>query len=70
MEQLLLSCGILMLTATKEGEKIVIAMKAVVADVQGQIMEPLSKTEAEQMTSLLAKLVADHDGRKMNDAST
>jgi DNA-binding MarR family transcriptional regulator len=49
-----------LLTATKEGEKIVIAMKAAVADVQGQIMQPLTLSEAEQLTSLLAKLVAGH----------
>jgi DNA-binding MarR family transcriptional regulator len=50
-----------LLTATKEGEKIVIAMKTAVADVQGQIMQPLSAKEAEQLTSLLGKLVAGHD---------
>jgi DNA-binding MarR family transcriptional regulator len=50
-----------LLTATSEGEKIVVAMKAAVADVQGQIMQPLSAKEAEQLTSLLGKLVAGHD---------
>jgi DNA-binding MarR family transcriptional regulator len=49
-----------LLTATKEGEKIVIAMKTSVAEVQGQIMQPLTANEAEQLTSLLAKLVAGH----------
>lgn len=49
-----------LLTATAEGEKIVIAMKAAVAEVQGQIMQPLNIKEAEQLTSLLAKLVAGH----------
>ena len=29
-------------------------------EVQGQIMQPLSEKEAEQLTSLLAKLVAGH----------
>jgi DNA-binding MarR family transcriptional regulator len=50
-----------LLTATKEGEQVVIAMKAAVADVQAQIMQPLSAKEAEQLTNLLGKLVAGHD---------
>jgi DNA-binding MarR family transcriptional regulator len=50
-----------LLTATQEGEKIVIAMKAVVTDVQSQIMQPLTAEEAEQLTSLLGKLVAGHE---------
>ena len=50
-----------LLTATTEGEKIVIAMKAAVVDVQSQIMQPLTLTEAVQLTSLLGKLVAGHD---------
>lgn len=50
-----------LLTATQEGEQVVIAMKAAVADVQGQIMQPLSAKEAEQLTNLLGKLVAGHD---------
>lgn len=50
-----------LLTATKEGEQVVIAMKAAVANVQGQIMQPLSAKEAEQLTNLLGKLVAGHD---------
>jgi DNA-binding MarR family transcriptional regulator len=50
-----------LLTATKEGEKIVIAMKAAVADVQDQILNPLSIEEAMQFTNLLSKLVAGHD---------
>jgi hypothetical protein len=36
-------------------------MKAAVVDVQGQILQPLSQKEAEQLTVLLAKLVAGHD---------
>jgi DNA-binding MarR family transcriptional regulator len=59
-----------LLTATNEGEKIVIAMKAAVADVQHQIMQPLTAKEAEQLTSLLGKLVAGHDETsKTGDAS-
>lgn len=50
-----------LLTATHEGEKVVIAMKAAVADVQGHIMQPLTLSEAEQLKGLLAKLVAGHD---------
>lgn len=50
-----------LLTATKEGEKIVIAMKAAVTDVQLQILKPLSFDEANQFTNLLCKLVAGHD---------
>ncbi|MEQ1536341.1 MAG: MarR family transcriptional regulator [Burkholderiaceae bacterium] len=50
-----------LLTATAEGEKVVIAMKAAVADVQGQIMQPLTVKEAAQLTALLGKLVAGHD---------
>ena len=59
-----------LLTATYEGEKVVIAMKAAVADVQHQIMQPLSAKEAEQLTSLLGKLVAGHvETSKMGEAS-
>jgi DNA-binding MarR family transcriptional regulator len=50
-----------LLTATKEGEKIVLAMKAAVAGVQSQLLQPLSATEAIQFTTLLNKLVAGHD---------
>lgn len=50
-----------LLTATKEGKKIVIAMKAAVTDVQLQILKPLSSDEANQFTNLLRKLVAGHD---------
>ena len=63
-----------LLTATTEGEKVVIAMKAAVAEVQGQIMQPLTAKEAEQLTALLGKLVAGHDetaktGVKVGDIS-
>ncbi len=50
-----------LLTATYEGEKVVVAMKAAVADVQGRIMQPLTLSESEQLTRLLGKLVAGHD---------
>jgi DNA-binding MarR family transcriptional regulator len=50
-----------LLTATAEGEKVVIAMKAAVADVQGQIMQPLTPAEAQQLSALLQKLVAGHE---------
>ena len=50
-----------LLTATNEGEKIVMAMKAAVADVQLQILKPLSADEANLFTNLLNKLVAGHD---------
>jgi DNA-binding MarR family transcriptional regulator len=50
-----------LLTATQEGEKIVLAMKAAVSEVQGQILNPLSNEEANQLTRLLSKLVAGHD---------
>jgi DNA-binding MarR family transcriptional regulator len=50
-----------LLTATIEGEKIVMAMKAAVADVQLQILKPLNGDEAAQLTNLLSKLVAGHD---------
>lgn len=50
-----------LLTATSEGEKLVMAMKAAVADVQLQILKPLSVDEANQFTNLLNKLVAGHD---------
>ncbi len=59
-----------LLTATNEGEKIVIAMKAAVADVQHQIMQPLTAKEAEQLTSLLGKLVAGHDETSKTGDST
>lgn len=49
-----------LLTATPAGEKIVIEMKAAVADVQVQILKPLSGEEAAQFTNLLNKLVAGH----------
>lgn len=51
-----------LLTATQEGENVVSAMKAAVSDVQNQIMHPLNDNEAEQLTNLLKKLVAGHDG--------
>ena len=50
-----------LLTATKEGENMVIAMKAAVSNVQHQILKPLSGDEAAQFTNLLSKLVAGHD---------
>lgn len=50
-----------LLTATAEGEKVVVAMKTAVADVQAQILQPLNGKEADQLTGLLAKLVAGHD---------
>lgn len=50
-----------LLTATPEGEKIVIAMKNAVADVQDHIMQPLTAKESAQLSTLLAKLVAGHD---------
>lgn len=49
-----------LLTATSAGEKIVIAMKSAVADVQVQILKPLSGDEAAHLTNLLNKLVAGH----------
>ena len=56
-----------LLTATEEGEKIVVAMKTAVADVQVDIMQPLSKHEARQLTTLLAKLVAGHDATQASN---
>ena len=56
-----------LLTATEEGEKIVVAMKAAVADVQVDIMQPLTKLEARQLTTLLAKLVAGHDATQASN---
>lgn len=50
-----------LLTATVEGEKVVIAMMSAVADVQVQLVQPLTQKESEQLTSLLGKLVAGHD---------
>jgi DNA-binding MarR family transcriptional regulator len=50
-----------LLTATKEGEKIVLAMKSAVSEVQLHILNPLSPEEAKQFTNLLSKLVAGHD---------
>jgi DNA-binding MarR family transcriptional regulator len=50
-----------LLTVTADGEKVVVAMKTAVADVQAQILQPLSSKEADQLTGLLAKLVAGHD---------
>ncbi len=56
-----------LLTATEEGEKIVVAMKTAVADVQVDIMQPLTKLEARQLTTLLAKLVAGHDATQASN---
>ena len=53
-----------LLTATKQGENIVIAMKKAVADVQIDIMKPLTLAEAQQLTNLLGKLVAGHDAKQ------
>ena len=50
-----------LLTATAAGEQMVIAMKAAVANVQLQILKPLSDNESKQLTNLLHKLVAGHD---------
>lgn len=50
-----------LLTATPEGEKMVVAMMAAVADVQGQILKPLTAAEATQFTHLLNKLVSGHE---------
>lgn len=53
-----------LLTATPEGEKMVAAMKAAVAEVQNQILKPLTAAEANQFTHLLDKLVAGHEAEK------
>jgi DNA-binding MarR family transcriptional regulator len=58
-----------LLTVTKEGEKIVFAMKTAVNDVQSQITNPLSGDEAKQLTSLLAKLVSGHVAYQAADQS-
>jgi DNA-binding MarR family transcriptional regulator len=50
-----------LLTATKEGEDIVLAMNPCVSAVQTQMLQPLSAEEAAQLTHLLGKLVAGHD---------
>jgi DNA-binding MarR family transcriptional regulator len=50
-----------LLTATKAGEDMVMAMKAAVEGVQTNITQPLTEQEAKQLTSLLSKLVAGHD---------
>jgi DNA-binding MarR family transcriptional regulator len=50
-----------LLTATKAGENMVMAMKAAVEGVQTNITKPLTEQEAKQLTSLLSKLVAGHD---------
>lgn len=50
-----------LLAATAAGEKVVIAMKSAVADVQTNIMRPLTASEAKQLTELLGKLVAGHN---------
>jgi DNA-binding MarR family transcriptional regulator len=50
-----------LLTATTEGEKVVIAMKAAVAQVQTQLLHPLAPEEANQLSALLQKLVAGHE---------
>jgi DNA-binding MarR family transcriptional regulator len=50
-----------LLTATKEGEQIVQAMKTAVAEVQTHLMLPLTSEEALQFTNLLNKLVAGHE---------
>jgi hypothetical protein len=39
-----------------------------VSDVQNQILQPLSQKDAEQLTGLLAKLVAGHDDILKNGA--
>lgn len=52
---------LLRLTAT--GEAMVVRMKAVVAQVQSQITSPLSAAETQDLNRLLAKLVAGHESR-------
>jgi DNA-binding MarR family transcriptional regulator len=55
-----------LLTATKEGEKAVQAMKASVAQVQNQLLQPLSEAEAQLLTALLQKMVAGHEAEHKN----
>lgn len=50
-----------LLTATKEGEKVVIAMKAAVVQVQTQLLQPLTDAEAQQLTALLQKVVTGNE---------
>jgi DNA-binding MarR family transcriptional regulator len=54
-----------LLNATAEGEKMVLAMKSAVTDVQSNLLSPLSSEEAKQLTTLLHKLVAGHDADKL-----
>jgi DNA-binding MarR family transcriptional regulator len=49
-----------LLTATAEGEKMALAMKSAVTEVQNLILQPLTTQEAQQLTHLLSKLVAGH----------
>jgi DNA-binding MarR family transcriptional regulator len=50
-----------LLWITTEGEKVAVGMKRAVAKVQQQILSPLDVSEREQLSALLAKLIAGHE---------
>jgi DNA-binding MarR family transcriptional regulator len=50
-----------LLWITTEGEKVAVGMKRAVAKVQQQILSPLDVSEREQLSDLLAKLIAGHE---------
>lgn len=50
-----------LLWITPEGEKVALGMKRAVAKAQLRIVAPLNETEREQLSALLAKLIAGHE---------
>lgn len=50
-----------LLSLTPAGEQMVATMKTAVAQVQNRITAPLSGAEAQELTRLLAKLIAGHE---------
>ena len=58
-----------LLWLTEAGQKATLEMKRSVNLVQEKILSPLTPDEAQALTSLLAKLVAGHEGRQDQGAA-
>ncbi|MFI6996706.1 MarR family winged helix-turn-helix transcriptional regulator [Nocardia sp. NPDC050175] len=58
------------ITLTKAGTKRLHELDAVLADLQQELLTPLTATQREQLAALLTQLVDHHDGRHDRDPSS
>ncbi len=54
---------------TPEGEAVALQMKRAASQTQRRLMAPLSAAEREQLSDLLSRLVAAHEGREAVDGA-